>query len=333
MLSVTNPHPKDDLLTFREKTHKYIHKPSGLKIRKSVTLFLKTFFPDTFDGREVIDRKLVDWTYDPTHKYYTLIRYLLFVQKMSFNEVEREILKLWKAESKKARDDGTAMHLALENWMNGVKDMEHDHSYAVKQVSKAFKKSFFPSLKLKPYRSEFRVLLTTKVYVPATRQWVEIPVIAGTIDGIFIDIHGRKVLVDWKRVDPSKKGLLGKEQINRFTTYAIGMLKDYPNTSFMQYTCQLIVYKLILERGGYLAEGESVGPMFLCQVHPSMSEPHFVEAGDGLEEEALHKLEALLSTALDGLVEEVKSLYLNDIQSMMDAETEEEEDEDEDEEE
>ena len=109
MLSEINPHEKDVLLTFEDKGHRYLYVPLMQPVPVSVTGLIKLVV-DQFDGPGIVHKRFTAWSKDPTNKYYTLIEYLLHVQKLSRADAEKEILNLWDAKGKIAAEAGTQMH-------------------------------------------------------------------------------------------------------------------------------------------------------------------------------------------------------------------------------
>ena len=327
MLSTLNPHPLDDETAFDEASHTYTHTKTGRKFPKSVTYLVKKAFPGDFNADEVVESNITKWASNSQHKYYSLIRYCTLVLGLSLEETKNEIKKLWSAEGEEARTEGTDMHFALENWMNGA-NYDEKYRYAVSMVENAFRMTFYKNMELKPYRTEFRVFLTIEVEHPKAPGIKNIvPVLSGTIDALFRDKHNRLWIFDWKRTDPSKKGKLGTETVSMFTKKGADLFKPFSNTDFSKYSLQLILYKLMLERGGYLKPGEEVAACFLCQVHPSMHKPHIVQVLENMDENEQELFELSATGLLNAHIEACKKKELERLESAMDAETEGEDDE------
>lgn len=328
MLCDLNQHTFDTLTSFDEASHTYTYLPSGKKFPKSVTYLVKAAFASDFNAKEVIESNLSKWASNPDSKYYVLIRHLSLVRGLNFKEIEQEIKALWSAEGEEARNLGTGMHAELENWMNGIEATDASkHAYAVAIVSNALKQTFFTSMDLKPYRTEFRVFLTADVVHPQAPGVVNtIPVLSGTIDALFKDKIGRLWIIDWKRTDPSKKGLLGVGGVPKFAKHGIGKFNQFFESDFTKYSLQLVIYKLMLERGGYLEPGQSIAGLFLCQVHPSMTAPHFIEALSNLTSEAQEAFEEAANALLEDHIQACKAKELSRLQAAMDADTEDDDD-------
>jgi hypothetical protein len=155
-----------------------------------------------------------------------------------------------------------------------------------------------------------------------------IPVLSGTIDALFRDKLGRLWIVDWKRTSPLKKGLLGPAPASCFAKMGAGTFSKFESTDFHKYSLQLLIYKQILERGGYLEDGQEIAGMFLCQLHPEMESAHFVEAMHGMSNEDEEAFEEAANCLLDKHIQACKKKELDKIDESMNADTEEEESDD-----
>lgn len=313
MLSDINSHEKDGDTTFEPIEHVYTHVPSGKTFSTSVTSLISPQFPSDFDKNKIADAYFHKWASDCNHKYYSLIRHLQLVQNQSVDDIKDAIKALWDAEGELARNDGTEMHAELEDWMNGsFSNANSRHEYAITMVKAALNTRPFKNVDLQPYRTEFRVFLTAEVIHPKTPDRVHIvPVVSGTIDALFWSSKLKQFwIVDWKRVNPYKKGFLGKGDHSRFAKLAKGLFSSFVNTDFYKYSLQLIIYKLMLERGGYLKPGQTVGALFLCQLYPGMEAAHFVEALGEMDEDRMYLFERAANDLLDAYTEECKELEL-----------------------
>lgn len=311
MLSEQNPHVLDDILTFEEENHVYTYTPTREKIRISMSGILKRCFPDEFDGAAVAKKYFANWLRDDTNKYWGLANYLMFVQKLSRAEAEAEICRLWEVNGEKARNDGTGMHQLLEDYINGqwtpvappgggLIPGKPPHEIVCYLGLLDQLNDRFAGMGLYPWRTEFKMVVThtfeheTHDEIPFD---VTIPVCAGTADLIMKDKLGRYWIFDWKRVDPKKKGKLGKRKANEnmiHETDAVSFMQAYKNNAFTKYSAQLIGYKYMFERGGYLEEGAEVAGCFIVQIHPDLPNAHYIEAADGLGDEFEDMVYALM---------------------------------------
>jgi hypothetical protein len=330
MLSDLNPHEKDADTSFEPIEHVYMHVPSGKTFPTSVTSLISPSFPSDFDKNKIVDANFHKWANDRNHKYYAMIRYIELVQKKHTDDVKEAIKALWDAEGEVARNDGTDMHAELEDWMNGIHpDGQSKHAYAVTNVEYALKNQPFKNMDLRPYRTEFRVFLTAQVTHPQTPERVHtIPIISGTIDALWwSNLLKQFFVVDWKRVNPQVKGFLGKGSDSKFKKMAQGRFSKFSNTEFHKYSLQLIIYKLILERGGYLKPGQKIGALFLCQLHPCMERAHFVEALSDMDEESADEFEKAAGELLDDYIELCKQNELKRLDELEKSEEKEEKEE------
>jgi len=298
MLSEITPHALDSLLSFEEENHAYTYTPTGEKIRISMSGILKRCFPDDFDGAATAKKYFANWKRDDSHKYWSLVNYLLLVKQLTRTEAEAEICKLWQATGEQARNDGTGMHQVLEDYINGLwrpvpppdgglipGKPPHEIVCYLGMLD-----TLYPEMELKPWRVEFKMVLTT-TFEHCTHDEipydVTTPVCAGTADLIMKDKLGRYWILDWKRVDPKKRGKLGKRKASQMfpDPDALNFMASYPNNAFTKYSAQLLGFKYMFEKGGYLKEGEEVAGAFIVQIHPDLPEAHYIEAASGLDDD------------------------------------------------
>lgn len=303
-LKDTNSHPSDGSIELIEPGHWYAYRPDAetadedrWRVRKSVTGLLKPFF-DTFDGASIVKSGVPKWLGNEEHKYHFLCQYLSRVQGLDNKAIGNEILKLWNATGAAAADEGTAMHERLELFIQGElppPDPEKPPPLGVAAYI-GMLEWFYPQMELKPWRCEFPVVLVVD----------DLPIVAGTIDYIMVDRNGRYWLFDWKRVNPKKKGLLGKRKLHSMfpTDKAKGPFASWDADSYNQYSAQILVYKWILEHGGYDMQ---IAGCHIVQMHEDLDKAHVVEVAE-MDEEVdgcmraeieLAKEEALAQVAVD----------------------------------
>jgi hypothetical protein len=167
-LAFLNAHPRDKEVRFVEKTHTYYVKGSSKGI-VSTTGFVHSFFPH-FDAAVAIKamKRSPKW---PEHKL--------------FGKTDQEIIDIWNSSGKEASGLGTAMHLAIEQFLNG----------AVNRIDGLVKEStewkYFMNFHndhqdLEPYRTEWEV-------------WDEDYKLTGSIDMIYKSMTGSEVKkLRWK---------------------------------------------------------------------------------------------------------------------------------------
>ena len=238
-----NEHKRDKEIVFYEPTHTYTVK--GITEGYiSCTGFLHEFFGH-FDPDAII-RKMKSSRNWPNSKYY--------------GKTDEEIKTGWAENGKNASEKGTAMHLAIEQFLNGAIDtnlnyikMPIDNPVKIDlsdEVLKSNEWKYFMNFwkkyqnDLVPYRMEWEV-------------WVEEIRLAGSIDAVFYRKSTNDyVILDWKRSKEIKKE-------NKFQS-GLGPVSHLPDCNYWHYTLQLNVYRWILEQH----YGLDVAEMYLVIMHP-----------------------------------------------------------------
>jgi hypothetical protein len=226
-LSVANAHPRDKHIEFDEPTHRYTIKGECNKWI-SCTGFLHDFFPH-FDPDATIAKMMASpkWTQS---KYY--------------GKTKQQIKDEWSNSGKEASGAGTAMHLAIEQFMHGSEEVIEP---SVKETKEwRFFMNFWKECgdDLVPYRSEWEV-------------YSEPHKLAGSIDMIYYrKSDGKHVIYDWKR----SKGI---KTDNSFEN-GYSPLAHLPNCNYWHYTLQLNVYKWFLET----YYGLEIGDLYIVIFHP-----------------------------------------------------------------
>lgn len=230
-LSRINHHPRDEYIKFVEETHKY-YVNGSCEGNISCTGFVHEFFGH-FDAKAILTkmRKGKNWA---TSKY--------------FGKTDEEIMAEWNANGKQASEAGTAMHLAIEQFLHGSAEMI---SSTIKETPEwkyfmNFWKEFGNDLE--PYRSEWEVWCPEDIKL------------CGSIDMIFRrKSDGKFVIYDWKR----------SKEIKSENPFGSGLapLDHLPDTNYWHYTLQLNVYKWILEK----YYGLEIADLYLVIMHPDNS--------------------------------------------------------------
>jgi ATP-dependent exoDNAse (exonuclease V) beta subunit len=240
-LTRKNAHPRDAHIAFDEPTHKY-YVNGTCQGNISCTGFVHEFFGH-FDAKKTIQkmRKSANW---PNSKY--------------FGRTDEEIMKEWSDSGKEASSAGTAMHLAIEQYMHGAYD----------QINPAIKDTpewrYFLKFweehggDLEPYRSEWEVFTDTVNVANETNGGSERKIkLCGSIDMVYRrKSDGKFVIYDWKRSKEIKSD-------NPFQS-GLAPLDHLPDTNYWHYTMQLNVYKWILEN----YYGLEVADLYLVILHP-----------------------------------------------------------------
>lgn len=227
-LAVKNKHPRDNNIRFFEPTHTYYINGSSDRII-SCTGFIHSFFPH-FNAKATIEKmmKSPKW---PQSKYYGM--------------TAQEIEDTWSSSGKEASSLGTAMHLAIEQFLNSAYDIIDPTVKESKEWE--YFMNFWKDCgdDLEPYRMEWEV-------------WCDKHMLCGSIDGVFRrKSDGKIVIYDWKRSKEIKTQ-------NDFET-GYPPLEHLPHTNYWMYTLQLNIYKWFLETH----YGLEVGDLYLVILHPN----------------------------------------------------------------
>ena len=222
-----NYHKRDDRITFYEPTHTYTIDGSSKGII-SGTGFLHQFFPH-FDPKSTI-KKMMSKSNWPASKYYG----------MTADQIEKQ----WSDSGKDASTKGTAMHLAIEQFMNGSYDVIDP------EVKKTVEFQYFMNFwrdhgsDLEPWRAEWSV-------------FSEEHMLCGQIDMLFRrKSDGKYLIYDWKRSREIKTS-------NDFTK-GFAPLDHLDDCNYWHYSLQLNLYRWFLEH----LYGLEVVDLYLIICHP-----------------------------------------------------------------
>ena len=249
VLAMKNKHPRDDHIRFFEPTHTYYIDGSSTNVI-SCTGFLHNFFPH----------------FDPKARIAKMMRSPTWPQSKYFGKTAEEIEKGWSDSGKEASGLGTAMHLAIEQFLNGALDRIDP---AVKETPEWQYFMNFWSVHghdLEPFRMEWEV-------------WSAAHLLCGSIDGVFRrKSDGKIVIYDWKR----------SKEIKSTNNFESGYppLEHLPNCNYWHYTLQLNTYRWFLET----LYGLEVGDLYLVILHPNNPNYRRIRL-NRLEKEVLDMLE------------------------------------------
>ena len=249
VLATKNKHPRDDHIRFFEPTHTYYIDGSSTNVI-SCTGFLHNFFPH----------------FDPKARIAKMMRSPTWPQSKYFGKTAEEIEKGWSESGKEASGLGTAMHLAIEQFLNGALDRINP---AVKETPEWQYFMNFWSVHghdLEPFRMEWEV-------------WSSAHLLCGSIDGVFRrKSDGKIVIYDWKR----------SKEIKSTNNFESGYppLEHLPNCNYWHYTLQLNTYRWFLET----LYGLEVGDLYLVILHPNNPNYRRIRL-NRLEKEVLDMLE------------------------------------------
>jgi hypothetical protein len=148
-------------------------------------------------------------------------------QSKYYGKTAEEIEKGWSDSGKEASGLGTAMHLAIEQFLNSAEDR------ILPEVKETPEWKYFENFwadcghDLEPYRMEWEV-------------FSEPHLLCGSIDGVFRrKSDGKIVIYDWKRSKEIKTE-------NDWET-GHGPVEHLPNCNYWHYTLQLNTYRWFLE--------------------------------------------------------------------------------------
>ena len=223
-----NAHERDARLRFYEPTHTYFLDGSSEKVI-SCTAFLHAFFPH-FNARETI-RKMMASPNWYRSKY--------------FGKTPAEIESGWSSSGQEASGLGTAMHLAIEQYLNGAMALIAPEVQTTQEW--AYFLNFWKECghDLEPYRLEWEV-------------FSEEHRLCGSVDGVMRrKSDGKFVLYDWKRSKEIKNE-------NAFDT-GYPPVEHLPHANYWHYTLQLNIYRWILETH----YGLEIADMYLVILHPN----------------------------------------------------------------
>ena len=235
-LSRLNTHSRDEHIAFDEPTHKY-YVNGSCEGNISCTGFIHEFFGH-FDGKAILTKM----RRNPTK----------WAQSKYFGKTDEEIMKEWSDSGKAASEAGTAMHLAIEQFLHGSPEQINPEILTTPEWRYFLKFWEDCGPDLEPYRSEWEVF--TDSLTPNGERKIKL---CGSIDMVFRrKSDGKFVIYDWKR----------SKEIKSDNPFGSGLapLEHLPDTNYWHYTMQLNVYKWILEKY-YNVE---VGDLYIVILHP-----------------------------------------------------------------
>jgi hypothetical protein len=236
-LTRINVHPRDAHISFDEPTHKY-YVNGSCEGNISCTGFVHEFFGH-FDPKEIITKMKRNPTKWAQSKYY--------------GKTDEEIIKEWSDNGKTASEAGTAMHLAIEQFLHGSPEQIKPEVKDTPEWRYFMKFWADCGDDLEPYRSEWEVFTDSLTPVEGERKIK----LCGSIDMVFRrKSDGKFVIYDWKR----------SKEIKAENPFGNGLapLEHLPDCNYWHYTMQLNVYKWMLEKYYSL----EVADLYLVILHP-----------------------------------------------------------------
>lgn len=123
-LQERNAHPRDSRICFIEETHQYVLDGGVYTFPRSVSSFVAKFFSH-FDSKGVIKKNIKKWKLvgddeDISKRKYKLLFdvYRNFLPDSNEDDECEFLCKVWKTNGERQSSLGTAMHLAIETYLN-----------------------------------------------------------------------------------------------------------------------------------------------------------------------------------------------------------------------
>ena len=238
-LAEKNEHIRDKDMQFVESTHKYTILPDPDSKYDSVTTWNHSHFGH-FNAALIIKNMMKGKNWNPENKYWGM--------------TAEEIKKKWSQDGLNAAALGTALHYAIECFMN-IPELTEPTTHMVYHLDDTVYASpewsyfleftrAFPDLK--PYRTEWRI-------------YDEDIKMAGSIDMVYENEDGTLSIYDWKRCKEISK-------VSAFKKHAKTACINYiPDTNFWHYSLQLNTYKAILEA----KYSKKITALYLVRLHPN----------------------------------------------------------------
>ncbi len=246
-------HPRDQFVLFVDHEHKYYlydHvSDTWNQFPTSVSGVYHNFFPEFpsfFVSKNIANGKR---SRTPGDRYFGMV-------------TQKQVLDTWE----QARNDGTRLHEAIENYLNGER-VETSHIPEFKQFLNLWRTvtTMTTSSHVK-YRTSTgawsvmnKRMLASMTGMKAFRSewivWAKDFNVSGTIDMTMIKPNGRIVILDWKRIPKLE-----------FTADKMGLhlLQHEFDCNYVHYVYQLNLYRFLLEK----EYGVKVDEMFLVPMHP-----------------------------------------------------------------
>jgi len=246
VLATINSHPRDELIKFYARGHKYEILTDPKSKYTSVTTWNHFHFPK-FDADAIIANIFKSKSWGPDHKYW--------------GQTAEQIKASWKANGDAVSGAGTSMHERIEHFMN---DDRFPSTYTNKEL---YTSHLVSSDEEEPLEWQYflQFIQDHPHLEPFRTEWMifnEDLKIAGSIDMIYKNPDGTFSIYDWKR----SKEITKVNNWNKFATNPlIGHLHD---TNFWHYALQLNTYKAILEDKYDI----KVSSLHLVRLHPDAEE-------------------------------------------------------------
>lgn len=246
ILKNKNAHPRDKLIKFYSKGHKYEIINDAKSKYLSVTTWNHTHFPK-FDADVVIENIFKSKNWGPGHKYW--------------GQTADQIKQSWKTSGDAAATTGTNLHERIEYFMNS--DCFEDDEYTLNELHDLYLEQNEETKSDEPKEWQYflQFVKDHPELTPYRTEWMifdEDLKLAGSIDMVYENPDGTLSIYDWKRSKEIVKS-------NNWNKYAINPLINHLyDTNYWHYALQLNTYKAILER----KYDKVVSQLCLVRLHP-----------------------------------------------------------------
>ncbi len=259
LLSCRNAHPLDQTIRMVQETHKYFVKWNLTKQEFtsesiSVSGLVEQHFPQFVPTTQVQLMKK-DEKGKHVGKYAGL--------------TSEEVIALWEESNKVPRDTGTAVHLIIECFLNGMNIAPYRKFKVIDQFLRWYQTNIV-NKNLIPFRTEMMLRSDSNLKL------------TGTIDALFIDkTHPlphetggvlELIMVDWK-VTPAI------DEKSKFGKSGYGVCMHMEDCKKWKYAIQQHAYKYLLETfytpfpyNGHLYEKVHIKSMYLAVFHDSLND-------------------------------------------------------------
>jgi hypothetical protein len=245
VLASKNGHPRDKLIKFYARGHKYEISTDPKSKYTSVTTWNHFHFPK-FDADAVIANIFNSRSWGPDHKYW--------------GQTAEQIKASWKSNGDAVSGAGTSLHERIEHFMN------NDQIQSAYTNEDLYENVTFDD-KLEPLEWQYflQFIRDHPKLEPFRTEWMifnEDLKIAGSIDMVYKNPDGSLSIYDWKRSKEITK-------VNNWNKFAINpLISHLHDTNFWHYALQLNTYKAILEK----KYDVKVSSLHLVRLHPDAEE-------------------------------------------------------------
>ena len=254
-LASDHKHPRDADITFKDDGHVYTMKGStdNISVTTLISQYFSKFQPELMS--KLVARSILKNFDEAKHTQYIP----LLVEDISEAELADKIQKHWNNKGTEAANDGTALHLAIENYL--------------------LRKPVDPVIKATAEFTKFLIWYSGSGLLPYRCEWLvydEDYRICGAIDCVMYEPStGKYHIKDWKRSKAiNYKGYRGRR--------GKGIMAHLQDCNYSKYSLQLNTYKYILAQKYDII----IDSMALVVLHPNFDEALEIQIPDLQDEVA-----------------------------------------------